>query len=289
MNNQVVDYVTDWAIHEEESCSDHKIIKYGIGKGRDLGQTTRLNKAGTRYRATHRGTENFQRTFVQIMGQPIHGSNTVDTGIEEIDEDLCQGVRTVPNTEEIVEEFQEALDKACKSSHRLNRTTMTTKKEPHHKSVPWWTQRLTILRKKVNAQSVKYQRTKGDTVLREQRKIRYLTTKAEYATIIRKGRLPSWKEYCTMTSATNPWNEMHKIAAGRRKQTAPTTTLRQKDGELTTNLHESLQYLIQKLTPEDNQDTDNATHKVIGAATQDRQIKIHTGLFLCTFVLALFV
>ena len=92
-----------------------------------------------------------------------------------------------------------------------------------------------------------------------------------------------------MTSATNPWNEIYKIAAGRRKQTAPTTTLRQEDGELTTNLQETLQYIIQKLTPEDNQDTDNATHKVIGAATQDRQIKIHTGLFLCTFVLALFV
>jgi len=26
MNNQVIDYVTDWAIHEQESCSDHKII-----------------------------------------------------------------------------------------------------------------------------------------------------------------------------------------------------------------------------------------------------------------------
>jgi len=63
-----------------------------------------------------------------------------------------------------------------------------------------------------------------------------------------------------MTSATNKWNEIHKLAAGR-KQTAPTTTLRQKDGKITTNLHETLQYMIQKLTPEDNQDDDNAIHR----------------------------
>jgi len=146
---------------------------------------------------------------------------------------------------------------------------MTTKKGTQHKSVPWWTQRLAILRKKVNAQRRRYQRTKGDTVLREQRKEQYLTTKAEYTATIRKERVTSWKEYCTMTSATNPWNEIYKLAAGRRKQTAPITTLRQKDGKLTTNLHETLQYIMQNLTPEDNQDDDNAIHKQIRAITQE--------------------
>jgi len=45
------------------------------------------------------------------MGQLIHGPNTEDAGIEEIDEDLCQRVGTASKTEEIIEEFQEALDK----------------------------------------------------------------------------------------------------------------------------------------------------------------------------------
>jgi len=34
MNNQAIDYVIDWKIHDQESCFDHKIIKYGIGKGK---------------------------------------------------------------------------------------------------------------------------------------------------------------------------------------------------------------------------------------------------------------
>ena len=96
---------------------------------------------------TETGTEKCQRIFIQIMERILHGPNTVEAGVEELDEALCQRVRSALNTEEIVEEFQ-ALDKACKSSFRLTRTTMTTKKGAENKSVPWWTQRLTILRKK---------------------------------------------------------------------------------------------------------------------------------------------
>jgi len=37
------------------------------------------------------------------MGHLIHEPNTEAAGIEEIDEDLCQSVRTASNTEEMVE------------------------------------------------------------------------------------------------------------------------------------------------------------------------------------------
>jgi len=48
MNNQAIDYVIGWNIHDQESCSDHKITKYGIGKWNDLFQTTGSNKTGTK-------------------------------------------------------------------------------------------------------------------------------------------------------------------------------------------------------------------------------------------------
>jgi alkylated DNA nucleotide flippase Atl1 len=38
LNTQAVDYIKDWAMHEQESCSDHKIIKYEIGNGINLRQ-----------------------------------------------------------------------------------------------------------------------------------------------------------------------------------------------------------------------------------------------------------
>jgi hypothetical protein len=71
-----------------------------------------------------------------------------------------------------------------------------------------------------------------------------------------------------MTPTTNTWNEIYRIAAGRRKQAALTTTLRQKDGTLTTNLHETLLYTLQNRTPEDNQADDKESYKQIRAITQ---------------------
>ena len=60
--------------------------------------------------------------------------------------------------------------------------------------------------------------------LREHRKEQYLATKAEYAAAIRKERYTSWKEYCTMTSITNPWSGIYKTLAGRDRRAAPQTT-----------------------------------------------------------------
>ena len=135
--------------------------------------------------------------------------------------------------------------------------------------MPWWTQNLTILRKKVNAHRRRYQRTIGSTALREKRKVQYLIAKAEYAKTIRKERYESWKKFCTITSAINPWNVIYRLAAGRRKQVTLTTTLREKDGTLTTNLHETPQYTLRNLTPGDNQTDDKEIHKQIRAITQE--------------------
>ena len=65
-----------------------------------------------------------------------------------------------------------------------------------------------------------------------------------------------------MTSAKNPWSEIYNLAAWRRKQTSPLSTLSERDVKLTTNLEETLQYMIQTLTPEDKQDDENATQTV---------------------------
>jgi len=84
-----------------------------------------------------------------------------------------------------------------------------------------------------------------------------------------------------MTSTTNPWNEVYKLAAGKRKQTAPTTTLRQKEGKLTANLRETLQCMIQELTPKDNQDDYNATHKQIEQQHKKQPTQLTIRSYLC--------
>jgi len=72
-----------------------------------------------------------------------------------------------------------------------------------------------------------------------------------------------------MASATNPWAEIYRLAAGKRKQAAQITTLRRPDGTLTKNLHETLTHMIRYFTPEDIQNDDNEYHKKLREQTQE--------------------
>ena len=56
--------------------------------------------------------------------------------------------------------------------------------------------------------------------------------------------------------------------AGRDKRAAPQTTLKQKDGTLTTNLQGTIQHMLQILTPEDNQEDDTIAEKDPGTITR---------------------
>ena len=59
-NNQAFDIIGDWAIDDQESCSDHRILKYGLGN--DTFQPTGLN-SGVTYKATQRDIGKFQEKF----------------------------------------------------------------------------------------------------------------------------------------------------------------------------------------------------------------------------------
>jgi hypothetical protein len=63
------------------------------------------------------------------------------------------------------------------------------------KLVPWWTEDLTIKRKRLNALRRRYQRTKTNEELRGHRKNMYYEEKANYQAAIKKEKIKSWKEY----------------------------------------------------------------------------------------------
>jgi len=108
--------------------------------------------------------------------------NKEKSGIEGLDEHLSQKVAASHCMDRVIEEIQEALQTACRISYRIRKIS---KKETYNKSVPWWIQRLTSLRKKVNSQRRKFQRTKDNDDLRDHRKEQYLASKAEYAAAMR--------------------------------------------------------------------------------------------------------
>ena len=89
-------------------------------------------------------------------------------------------VREAKDIEINVEKLYEAIKNGCKKSLK------TCKIKPNstaHKSVPWWTSKLTIMRSRVNAMRKKYQRTKGNSELRESKREYELTIKRKISNL----------------------------------------------------------------------------------------------------------
>jgi hypothetical protein len=148
-------------------------------------------------------------------------------------------------------------------------STGTIEKTIENKSVPWWTKELTIMRKKVNAIRRRYQRTKHDSNWREAGKQQYMREKRKYETTLRKTKTHSWKQYCNVTPASNPWNAVYKVATGNIKRCSSLSTLRKPDGTVTTDMADTMRFMIDSFTPEDDEETDNERHKLIRAQIKE--------------------
>jgi hypothetical protein len=114
------------------------------------------------------------------------------------------------------------------------------------------------MRKRTNALR-KYQRTLNNEEPRENRKNQYIEGKKKYQAAIRKEKINSWKQYCNVTSPSNPWNEAYKLASRKPRNTETLTTLQKPDGSKTTNIIETLKFMMEQFIPEDitQDDTDH--------------------------------
>jgi hypothetical protein len=190
----------------------------------------------------------------------IHTYIHKEGGTEKLDKTLCTRVTKNIDIEKSVEEFHEVMVSACRESFK---TRQASKKANSHKTVSWWTEELTVMRKRMNAVRRRSQRTRNNGDLREQNRLQYLEGKARYAATIKKEKITLWKEYCKMTSSTNPWNEVYKLAAGKRKNNTQITTLRKPNEILTADIREILKHILDYFTPKDKETDDTDYHKLV--------------------------
>ena len=153
---------------------------------------------------------------------------------------------------------------ACEKSLK---TTKAPRKSQKNKSVPWWTQELTAMRKTTNYLRRKYQRTRNNEEQREKNKATYFEQKSKYAATIKREKTKSWKEYCNLATEANPWNAVYRLAAGKKKNNTKRTTLRKPDGSLTRDTPETIRLILEYFTPEDNELEDNDHHKQVREIT----------------------
>ena len=95
------------------------------------------------------------------------------------------------------------------------------------------------------------------------RKTQYHNGKLHYQALVTREEFKSWKEYCNLTSATNPWNAVYKLASNKVKRNQPLSILQKPDGLLTTDLKETITYLLDYLIPKDDVNNDTDYHNNI--------------------------
>jgi len=138
----------------------------------------------------------------------------------------------------------------------------------NHKSVPWWTEELTLMRKSINALRRRFLRTINNNDLTERSKTQYHDGNLQYQAAITREKFKSWKEYCNHTSATNPWNAVYKLASNKVKRNQTLSILQKPDVLLTTDLKETITYILDYLIPKDEVNNDTDYHNNIRKQTQ---------------------
>jgi hypothetical protein len=229
-NSQLLESFSEWEISDQDSISDHNIIKYSIKPG--VQNRITINDPHITYKTNEERLTKFQDHFQQQMRETL----AIDCNGTR-DEDLDEAITSLLTEERVeyenrIDELYEALIMVSNKSfpmYKANRSTTS------HKTVPWWSTELTVLRKRTNALRRLYQRTRNDEELRGKRKTHYYECRATYTASIKQAKIKSWEEYCNMTNDNNPWNAVYKLAKGKTYTNTYITTLKKTDGSFTAN------------------------------------------------------
>jgi hypothetical protein len=228
------------------------------------------NYQGIRYIVKEDKYHVFDRKLVQETLKIFENVN-YKGNVEEVDVNLSTIALKENYLEKFIDTFTEALQSACRKTFKTISTENQTKKK---KSVPWWTEGLTIMWKRLNALRRIYQRTRNNEELRECRKRKYFEEKKKYQTEIRKEKLNSWKEYCNVTASSNPWSQVYKLATGKARTNSIMTTLRKPNGTETSSLQETMNVMLDNIIAEDKEEEETYHHNSVRKMTEE---PIHTS------------
>jgi len=84
--------------------------------------------------------------------------------------------------------FSSIITATCDAAFKASRPR---DRDTKGRSVPWWSSELTVLRKRALALRRRYQRTRNDDSLRQERKLRYQEGKRLYQAKLQEGKLKS--------------------------------------------------------------------------------------------------
>ena len=157
VNNQLLNVLKNWEISAEETCSDRNIIKFNLRQ--DTYYNTEYNYIGRRYivRDGNLKTLDSNLRWIVSMKFCMGQGNT-----SKPDRVLASQVVETNDIERAFNLFPDASILSCNKYFKKRNATKTT----NRKSVPWWTEEIPLMRKRIDALRRRFQRTINNNDLR---------------------------------------------------------------------------------------------------------------------------
>lgn len=231
--------VVRWTITNHVLGSDHSSIVIDIDLA-TLSSTVRSN--------SHNGCQfNFNKTdwclYVAHLREKIDDLDddaNVDSYLSDVNSMIQEGIR---------------LSTPYKGSVNERR------------SVPWWSDELTLLRKRVSRARKSLNRRRRLQLPYDEEKRLYLLRRNTYNSLIKKSKWRCWSDflnnYGVERDRPNPWGFIHKVAKKGSIGNSTFGSLEMPDGSFTKSWSESAHLLASRFFPKDTFEGESAYHRNI--------------------------
>lgn len=229
----IAKYIKDWCVSPDLTISDHNAILFKISSRDVAGIQLRhddlsfnLNKANWKL---------FEAEVRRIFNPFIK---------KKIEYLPAQDAVALVTTK---------LQEICKKTIGIRRYRART--------VPWWNDKLTALRKKVQAARSQLNRVRRLSLNDlEQAKNRHKKYRAEYVKEIRKSKMQSWQRFITEKGNEDPWGIVYKILRNKIRNDFNTFHSIGEGNDSTVTWRDTAGKLLDKMVPTDDNVTDTDRH-----------------------------
>ena len=227
--------IHNWLVSDEETQSDHNLITFELLNHTSNTTLIRKDSNSTKKFATQVGHwKLFQNKINQRGNQWLLKINNA-TSKKQLDETITS----------IWQQLNE-INKLCFPPFL-----------PTNKFNPWWSTKLSLLRKHVNAAKRRAKRCKNPK-LKEIYKSKFKVLKNQYKQELMQAKRESWERFCTEHSRKSPW-KIYKHCKTEFVKGPPPSTLTLIDGTPTMSEIDTAKALLDRFLPDDvpEQDSDD--------------------------------
>ena len=166
---------------------DHEITTFNLGMARQDRPITNTDYVGIRYIVKEEDFEKFEVILASNMLSKFNCASTKE-GLAKTDQELCDKLNLYEDMDKLVDTAFSCITAACNTVFKVSRGAKRVLKKLTN---PWWTEELTVLRKRTNALRRRYQRTTNNENLREERKVKYFDGRQGYELKVQEAKLKS--------------------------------------------------------------------------------------------------